>query len=84
MDMTQYLDMDSMEWKLRPCTPEEQAEIEFRRATGPTAEEINAPILAALAAIDLKTIRPLSEGEMDRVAILREEAAALRAQLVKE
>ncbi len=45
--------------------------------------EHNAPILAALAAIDTKTIRPLREGDTDRIAMLDAEAAALRAQLRK-
>lgn len=43
----------------------------------------NANILAALEEIDRKTIRPLSEGETDRVAVLRAEASALRAKLIK-
>lgn len=48
-----------------------------------TTEQRNAPILAALEEIDRKTIRPLSEGETERVAELRAQAASLRAQLVK-
>lgn len=56
------------------------------RAAAPTktAAEFNAPILAALAEIDAKSIRPLREGETERVAELAQQAAALRAQLRKD
>lgn len=84
MDVIQYLDMESMEWKTRPCTPEEQAEIDARRTAEPTAAEHNAPILAELERIDLKTIRPLREGDTERVEALKEQAAQLRAQLRKD
>lgn len=47
-------------------------------------DQHNAPILAALAAIDAKTIRPLREGDTARVAALDAEAASLRAQLIKD
>lgn len=43
----------------------------------------NAPILAMLAAIDAKSIRPLREGDAARVAMYEAEAAALRSQLRK-
>lgn len=43
----------------------------------------NAPILAMLAAIDAKSIRPLREGDTARVAMYEAEAAALRSQLRK-
>lgn len=46
-------------------------------------DAFNAPILAELAEIDAKSIRPLREGETARVAELAEQAAALRAQLRK-
>lgn len=53
-----------------------------------TADEVaaqtaayNAPILAALREIDLRTIRPLREGDSVRVAALDAEAAAVRATL---
>lgn len=52
-------------------------------APAPTPDQHNAPILAALAAIDAKTIRPLREGDTTRVAALEAQAAALRAQLMK-
>jgi len=48
-----------------------------------TDAEFNAPILVQLAEIDAKTIRPLRDGEADRVAELRSQAAALRLQLRK-
>lgn len=47
-------------------------------------EAHNAPILAELARIDAKSIRPLREGDVDRVAALEAQAAALRVQLRKE
>lgn len=88
MDVTQYLDMDSMEWKTRPCTPEEQAEINERRTAGPTVEDINEPILKALTLIDQKTPRAVREaiktGDNSRVIALESEAAELRAKLVKD
>jgi len=43
----------------------------------------NAPILAQLEVIDAKSIRPLREGDIVRVAALEARAAALRAQLRK-
>ena len=48
-----------------------------------SAEEYNAPILAQLADIDAKSIRPLREGETARVRELAEQAAILRSQLRK-
>lgn len=44
-------------------------------------EERRAAILAELAEIDRKRIRPLAEGEDARVAALNAEAVALRAEL---
>lgn len=70
--------------KERDATPEEQAEIDSR---GPSASEINAPIMAALKEIDQKTARAVREaiqtGSNVRVLALEEEAAQLRSQLVK-
>jgi len=43
----------------------------------------NAPILAQLEVIDAKSIRPLREGDIARVAALEAQAAALRLQLMK-
>ena len=83
MDKVCYWDEKEGCQKERDCTPEEQADIDARRAAGPNASAINAPILAALEAIDLKTIRPLREGDSVRVAALAADAAVLRAQLVK-
>jgi hypothetical protein len=48
-----------------------------------SAAQHNAPILAQLADIDAKSIRPLREGETARVRELAEQAAILRAQLRK-
>ena len=57
--------------------------LELLPTKNPTFDQLNAQIIAKLDEIDKRTIRPLSEGEMDRVAALREEAAALRAQLIR-
>jgi len=65
----------------RDMTPEEEAQ--HLAGTTPTRDQLNEPILAALAAIDAKTIRPLREGDTARVASLDAQAAALRAQLIK-
>lgn len=45
-------------------------------------ENHNAPIRAALLALDMRAIRPLRDGETDRVADLAAQAAALRATLI--
>lgn len=42
----------------------------------------NAPIIAQLEAIDMKTIRALRENDTVRIAQFASDAAALRAQLV--
>ena len=83
MDQVAYFDSESGDMKLRDCTPEEQAEINERRAAGESPEQHNAPILAALAAIDAKSIRALREGDAARIASLAAEAIALRLQLRK-
>ena len=56
--------------------------IETREASQ-TKEEINAPILAQLAAIDVKSTRALREGDATRIADLESLAASLRAGFVK-
>lgn len=55
-----------------------------KQAPEPTAAEHNAPILAALEALDAKSIRPLREGDTARVASLEQQAAALRLTLRKD
>ena len=49
----------------------------------PTKDEINAPIYSALDEIDRKSIRPIREGDVARMAALEAQALALRSQLVK-
>lgn len=82
MTKAAYYDEELQEMVVREFTPEEEAE-RIQREHTDSVKAKNAAILAQLDAIDLKTIRPLSEGEMERVATLRAEAATLRAQLVK-
>lgn len=79
-----YWDEVAGEQKKRPATAEETAEINARRAAGPSAAEHNAPILKALEQIDLRTIRALREGDQVRIAALDAEAAQLRSQLRKD
>lgn len=45
------------------------------------ASELNAPILAKIAVLDLKRIRPLAEGDTVFLAKLNDQVKALRAQL---
>ena len=47
-------------------------------------EVYNAPLLAELERIDLKSIRALREGDAARIADFEAQAAALRVQLRKE
>lgn len=58
--------------------------VELAPPASVSIEAHNAPILAELARIDAKSIRPLREGDTARVADLEAQAAALRAQLRKE
>jgi len=68
----------------RDMTSEEIAEFTaMQNGEGQTFEVRNAAILAQLAELDAKSIRPLREGDAARVAALEEEAETLRAQLVK-
>ena len=48
----------------------------------PTAGELNAPILAQLAAADIRAIRALADGDSARIAAHRTAQALLRAKLV--
>ena len=49
----------------------------------PSKAELNAVALANLAAIDIKSIRALREGDAIRLASLEVQAAAERGKLVK-
>ena len=85
MSYTSYFDEVTGKQITRQCTQEEEAEITARKLLAPALEaaQFNATILAQLEEIDAKTIRPLRDGEADRVAELRAQAAALRTQLRK-
>jgi hypothetical protein len=48
----------------------------------PSKDELNAPILAALAAADLKIIRAVVEGDTVRIAAYKEAQALLRVRLL--
>lgn len=75
-------EVDALNWPAYRANTQRDG-LELAPPPAPNADQHNAPILAALAAIDAKTIRPLREGDAARVAALDTEAAALRAQLMK-
>ena len=50
----------------------------------PTPAELNAPVLAQLAANDLRILRAIAEGDAARIEAHNAAQAALRAQLVKD
>jgi hypothetical protein len=64
------LDRSTEPWTITP-----------RPAPQPSVEEYNAPILAALADIDARSIRPLRAGDKAALAELEKQAQDLRAQL---
>lgn len=49
----------------------------------PSKESINAPIVAEIAQLDLKRIRPLADGDSAYLATLNAQISSLRAKLVK-
>lgn len=77
-----YWDADTQSQQERDCTPEEIAEIEQRiidaaKPVIPTPDQIKAQI----AALDLRRIRPLAEGDIAYLGNLTEQIRVLRAQL---
>ena len=80
MDKICYWDEKEECQKERDATSEEQEEIDSRKLT---ADDINRPILMKLEQIDAKSIRAIREGDQSRIASWNEEAASLRAQLIK-
>lgn len=52
-------------------------------ASADAVRAANAPILAQLAANDVKIVRAITEGDSARVEAHKEKQAALRAQLIK-
>jgi len=85
-----YWDESLLEQRERDSTPEEDAQRELdiqslsakQAKSLPTKDEINAVIYDQLLKIDLKSIRPLREGDQVRIDDLKAQAATLRAQLV--
>lgn len=69
--------------KERDCTEDEELEIISRKNAPLSKDEINAPILAQINALDLKRIRPLAEGDTSYLATLNAQISGLRQQLVK-
>lgn len=47
------------------------------------AREINPPILAEIAALEAKWLRPFRDGETDKAAEIAKQIANLRSQLIK-
>jgi hypothetical protein len=82
---TVYWDDVAKEQKERDCTPEEVAEIEERLAGAQAAEDKahNATVQAQLAALDIKRIRPLAEGDAAYLQTLNDQILALRQSLRK-
>jgi hypothetical protein len=66
----------------RDCTPEEQAEIDARRAQAPMLAKIERmeTIKAELSALDTKRIRPMVEGDTDYLATLNQQVTNLRTE----
>ena len=56
---------------------------DLRKPPPPTKEQINADIIARLNLIDLKSIRPLREGDKIMLATLDAQAAAERVKIIK-
>ena len=56
---------------------------ELRKPPPPTKEQINADTFARLALIDLKSIRPLREGDKVMLATLDAQAASERVKILK-
>lgn len=52
-------------------------------ADAPSIAEINAPILAQLIDIDLKSIRALRENDAAKISDLNNQASTLRIKLIK-
>lgn len=73
-----YWDEKTNSQKERPATIEETAEIDARKAQ---SARTRADVLADLAAIDMRSIRALREGNTARIAELEAQAVALRAEL---
>lgn len=49
----------------------------------PSKDALNAPIKALLAALDVKRVRSVAEGDTVYLTKLNEQAVALRAKLIK-
>lgn len=67
------------------CIEITEAEVDILANPPPTAEQVKAArtaeIKAALAEIDVKSIRPLRDGDTARLAELEAQAEALRKEL---
>lgn len=76
----------NIDGRVVPVALAEAAEEEVRwREAEVEAQKIavNAPILARLAVLDVKRIRPLAEGDQAYLATINAQILALRGQLVK-
>jgi hypothetical protein len=65
------------------CLVFDQAKFDETANLPISKEQHNAAIIAQLERIDAKSIRPLREGDLQRVAEYETEAATLRMQLIK-
>ena len=67
-----------------PFTPEEEAEwdaMEFAEKKQAISDARRKAILSELQSIDLRSVRPIREGNQPRIAELEMQAVALRAEL---
>lgn len=76
-----YLDENNVQQE-RDATAEEIAEIESRKSFI-DKDLINEPVLKEIEKLDIKRIRPLSEGDATYLKKLNDKIADLRTKLVK-
>lgn len=65
-----------------PKPPEHGWDKWINGAWVPNKDRVNAPIIAQIAALDMKRVRPLAEGDSVYLAQLNDRIAVLRAQLL--
>lgn len=82
MDKICYWDADAREQRERDATPEEQAEIDARRANAPIEAKMArmSEITSMLNALDIKRIRPIAEGDTAYLATLNAQVQLLREE----
>jgi hypothetical protein len=74
-----YWDPDAKAQRERDATPDEIVEIDARKGSGPSDEELRSE----LRQIDLDSIGPLRDGDKPALAALSARAAEVRAKMKK-